>query len=145
MRRCLRRSSQDIARGLMIGMARKSFQGIDAILGMSEVEPTSPSEELSDRSTAASEEKQLSSGSNDSSKGPSLIKPDRKEGAGRGRPVSGVRATTVFRPESLERVRAVAYWERRAIKDVVDDALTQFFESKGEEYIEIAVDAWRAS
>ena len=40
------------------------------------------------------------------------------------------RATFIVREEHLEKLKASAYWERKDIKDVVDEALEKFLKGK---------------
>ena len=40
------------------------------------------------------------------------------------------RASFIIGEENLQKIKAVAFWERRGIKDVLDEALRQYFESK---------------
>jgi|694.fasta_scaffold79513_2 hypothetical protein len=41
------------------------------------------------------------------------------------------RATFILNEELVERVKAAAYWERRPIKDFVDEALEEYLKSRG--------------
>lgn len=40
------------------------------------------------------------------------------------------RDTFILRKEYLEKIKALAYWERKKIKDVVDEALGSYLEGK---------------
>ena len=40
------------------------------------------------------------------------------------------RATFIVRDEHLEKVRALAYWDRREIKEVIDEALGAYLKGK---------------
>ena len=40
------------------------------------------------------------------------------------------RATFIVREEHLEKVKALAYWDRKEIKQVIDEALEEFLEGK---------------
>jgi len=40
------------------------------------------------------------------------------------------RATFILRKDHLEKIKSVSYWERKKIKEVVDEALTLYFEEK---------------
>ena len=40
------------------------------------------------------------------------------------------RNTFILRKEYLEKIKALAYWERKTIKDVVDEALGSYLRSK---------------
>jgi len=47
------------------------------------------------------------------------------------------RATFIVRKDVLEKLKAIAYWERKLIKDIVAEALLDViakYESKGNEY-----------
>lgn len=47
------------------------------------------------------------------------------------------RATFIVRKDILEKLKAIAYWERKLIKDVIAEALLDVvakYESKGNEY-----------
>lgn len=48
---------------------------------------------------------------------------------GRGRPktnMTGVRATFIVEADVLDKVKALAYWERKQIKDILDEALNEY-------------------
>ena len=62
-----------------------------------------------------------------------------KQGTPEPRPLSPVkqglkegwtRATFIVRDEHLEKVRALAYWDRREIKEVIDEALGAYLKGK---------------
>jgi len=40
------------------------------------------------------------------------------------------RATFILRKQHLEELKALAYWERRTIKEVMDEALGSYLEGK---------------
>ncbi len=40
------------------------------------------------------------------------------------------RATFIVREEHLEKIKALSYWERKDIKEVVDEALTEYLKGK---------------
>jgi len=40
------------------------------------------------------------------------------------------RATFILRKNHLEKLKALAYWERRTIKEVIDEALDSYLEGK---------------
>jgi hypothetical protein len=40
------------------------------------------------------------------------------------------RDTFILRKDYLEKIRALAYWERKKIKDVLDEALSSYLEGK---------------
>ena len=40
------------------------------------------------------------------------------------------RATFILREQHLEELKALAYWERRTIKEVIDEALGSYLERK---------------
>lgn len=49
------------------------------------------------------------------------------------------RATFILKEDMLEKLKAIAYWDRKQIKSVISDALEEYFEKKGEKYMEIAL------
>ncbi len=40
------------------------------------------------------------------------------------------RATFILRKDHLEKLKSLSYWERRTIKDVVDEALSSYLDGK---------------
>jgi len=40
------------------------------------------------------------------------------------------RATFILRKDYLEKLKALAYWERKKIKEVIDEALRLYFKGK---------------
>ena len=40
------------------------------------------------------------------------------------------RATFILRKDHLEKLRSFSYWQRRKIKDVIDEALSSYLEGK---------------
>jgi len=52
----------------------------------------------------------------------STIKKGLKEG--------WTRATLIIKDEHLEKIKEVAYWDRKKIKEIVDEALTSYFKNK---------------
>jgi hypothetical protein len=47
-----------------------------------------------------------------------------------GLPEGWTRATFILREEHLEKLRALAYWDRKEIKQVVDEALEKYLRGK---------------
>ncbi|MFI5343134.1 MAG: hypothetical protein ACHQUC_02825 [Chlamydiales bacterium] len=44
--------------------------------------------------------------------------------------------TTIFINEPLyEKIKAIAYWERRTLKSLVDEALSSYVQAKGSKYV----------
>ncbi len=41
-----------------------------------------------------------------------------------------IRATFIVREEYLEKIKALSYWDRKDIKQVVDEALTRYLRNK---------------
>lgn len=41
-----------------------------------------------------------------------------------------IRATFIVREEYLNKIKALAYWERKDIKQVVDEAMTEYLKNK---------------
>jgi len=69
----------------------------------------------------------------------------KKEGAG-GRTSEGeTRATFIIEELLLNRLKAIAYWERKQIKAVLKEALDLFIKDKGEDYVEHALEEQRNS
>jgi hypothetical protein len=54
-----------------------------------------------------------------------------------------IRATFIVKEELLEKVKAVAYWDRMQMKEVIDRALEIYFGKKGESFMEQALQAYR--
>ncbi|MCM8806048.1 MAG: hypothetical protein NC825_04885 [Candidatus Omnitrophica bacterium] len=52
--------------------------------------------------------------------------PKTKEGLKEG----WIRATFIVREEYLEKIKAISYWDRKDIKQVVDEALTAYLKNK---------------
>ena len=52
--------------------------------------------------------------------------PKTKEGLKEG----WIRATFIVREEHLEKIKAVSYWDRKDIKQVVDEALGEYLKNK---------------
>lgn len=46
-----------------------------------------------------------------------------------------IRSTFIIRKEYAENIKAAAYWERKMIKDIVDEALGVYFKNKKIEYV----------
>ncbi len=42
-----------------------------------------------------------------------------------------LRATFIIREDFLDKIKAIAYWERKQIKSVINEALSEFIEKKG--------------
>jgi hypothetical protein len=43
------------------------------------------------------------------------------------------RATFILRNEYLEKIKALAYWERKTIKQIIDEVLRAYLKEKGVE------------
>jgi hypothetical protein len=41
-----------------------------------------------------------------------------------------IRATLIVREENLNKLKALAYWDRRDLKEITDDALSTYFKNK---------------
>ena len=48
----------------------------------------------------------------------------------RGLPEGWERATFIIQEEQLEKIKALAYWERKKIKDVIAEAISAYLEDK---------------
>lgn len=53
--------------------------------------------------------------------------------------IQDIRATFLIRKDKLEKIKAIAYWERKLFKEVLDEAINSLFESKGPEYLNKAL------
>lgn len=42
------------------------------------------------------------------------------------------RDTFILRKDYLEKIRALAYWERKKVKEVIDEALGSYLEGRGQ-------------
>lgn len=49
------------------------------------------------------------------------------------------RATFIVKEDLLQKLKAVAFWERAQIKAVINQALEDFLQTKGEKYIKTAL------
>jgi len=57
-----------------------------------------------------------------------------------------VKRVTLYMPdEMLDKIRALAFWERKKIKDVICDGLGKYLASKGEEYVDTALEEYQKS
>lgn len=54
------------------------------------------------------------------------------------------KTTLRLEDELLDTVRALAYWERKSMTEVISDALRTYFKSVGEERIETAINAHKS-
>jgi hypothetical protein len=123
-------------------MAKKSFRGtgagIDGILG---IKPSSSELEMN-----VLENQQTGRPEPDNDRQGPIGKTGRKrvsESLRKSQPSDGVRSTMIFNLDKLEKLRALAYWERQPIKCVLEDALDKYFESKGEAYVDYALKDWK--
>lgn len=48
----------------------------------------------------------------------------------RGLPAGWTRATFIMREDHLEKLKALAYWDRKQIKELVDEAIGRYLENK---------------
>ena len=55
---------------------------------------------------------------------------DEKNCSGKGLTAGWTRNTFILRKEYMEKIKALAYWERKKIKDVVDEALGAYLKGK---------------
>jgi hypothetical protein len=53
------------------------------------------------------------------------------------------RATFIVRIALIEKIKAVAFWDRMQIKDVVNNALETYLRQKGEKHVDQALQAFR--
>jgi len=61
---------------------------------------------------------------------PRTIKREITKSSQEGLPEGWTRATFLVRESVLDKLKAVAYWDRRTIKEVVDDALVAYLKDK---------------
>lgn len=108
-------------------MAKKSFRGVDAILGgIDQNDPgITRNGSINDRLHKEQGNKNHPRDETETSKGS-----------------SDVRSTMIFNAYHLDRLRALAYWERKSMKSVLEDALSSYFGLKGEDYVEKALTCW---
>lgn len=112
-------------------MAKKNFiTGFDALLQgtTEEVEQVeaAPVEQPAIPQCKEKEEQPIAAASSDPSKT-----------RGRGRPrtnMTGVRATFIVEADTLEKVKALAYWERKQIKDILGEALDEYLRKYEKKY-----------
>ena len=50
-------------------------------------------------------------------------------------PEDWIRATFIIKKEYSEKIKAQAYWERKMIKDILDDALRDYFKNRKNEFV----------
>lgn len=50
-----------------------------------------------------------------------------------------VRATFIVKEDHLTKLKALGYWDRKSIKEVINEALEGYFETKGQKHVEKAV------
>ncbi|MCH9625886.1 MAG: hypothetical protein S4CHLAM123_10710 [Chlamydiales bacterium] len=55
------------------------------------------------------------------------------------------RYTFFAKRTSIKKIQALAWWERRSIKDIANEALDAYFEKKGSKHISHALDAFTKS
>lgn len=109
-------------------MVKKSFRGVDAILG---------GLDQNDPGISTLESLELNrSINNEKNKQP-------REEAKTTKGSSDVRSTMIFNYDHLDSLRALAYWERKSMKMVLEDALSFYFGLKGEEYMNKALTSWQ--
>lgn len=104
-------------------------QGINAILG----DPVHPVTKSLDTGNEASQKEQVIA----------IPKPRIEEQPEPEGPE--VRATLVISADLLEKTRALAYWERRSIKEVITEALTAYMAGQDEGHIDTAVKEYKIS
>lgn len=49
------------------------------------------------------------------------------------------RATFIVKEELLQKLKAVAFWERAQIKNIINQALEDFLHAKGDKYVKTAL------
>lgn len=114
---------------------RKSFKGIDAIIGdssrgLSEEEDfrDQPSERVVD------EPRNIDVARSSRGRGERIQYPDSPK----------TRTSILMRVDILDQLRAVSYLERRSMTKLIHEALLNYFEGKGEEYVNHAIAEWEA-
>jgi hypothetical protein len=53
------------------------------------------------------------------------------------------KATFVISIDQLEKLRAIAFWDRASIKEILSDALSKYFDGRDEEQIERAIKSFK--
>ncbi len=53
------------------------------------------------------------------------------------------RATFLIEVDHLDKIKALAYWERTTSKSILKQALEQFFSSKGQKYMKEAIEYYK--
>ena len=53
-----------------------------------------------------------------------------------------IRATFIVKKQTLEKVKALAFWDRVQIKNVIHEAIEAYLEQKGDKHIKQALDAF---
>lgn len=61
---------------------------------------------------------------------PQTIKREYEKSSQEGLPVNWTRATFIVREDLLEKLKDLAYTERRSIKEVINEAIEQFIDGK---------------
>lgn len=61
---------------------------------------------------------------------PQTIKREYEKSSQEGLPLNWTRATFIVREDLLERLKDLAYTERRSIKEVINDAIEQYIDGK---------------
>ena len=61
---------------------------------------------------------------------PQTIKREYEKSSQEGLPVNWTRATFIVREDLLEKLKNLAYTERRSIKEVINEAIEQFIDGK---------------
>ncbi|ASQ90579.1 hypothetical protein CHL67_06265 [Prosthecochloris sp. GSB1] len=65
-------------------------------------------------------------------------RPDEKAPDGPRAPKTKI-ASFVVNTDTLDAMRALAYWERKKIKDILEESMRQLIASKGDAYVENAL------
>ena len=115
-------------------MSKKNFSsGLNSLL-----EPTTRIIENEDKLSDSSEKEKTAKKKGRPKTNFKEISKTSQEGTREGE----VRATFIVKESILEKIKAVAYWDRKQIKSLIDDALGSFLEEKGEKYVKQALQAF---
>ena len=55
------------------------------------------------------------------------------------------RATFIINSDQLEKIKAIAFWERKTAKAILKQSLEEFFSTKGDRYIKEALNHYRVN
>ena len=119
-------------------MGRKNFSGsLDALLGL-----TSAKDDIEESLHVKLETVQKK---NEKSKTSKISKKNITTTAKIGTLEGETRFTTIIKDKHLVKIRALAYWDRMQIKDLLMDALEAYFSQRGSKHVNQAISAYENS